>query len=136
MFHCSFTQRDVDEGRVWYVHSGNLIGGDGISDQLLFSVTDSSHPPNILADQAFIIHVDSSTPGSNVFPAPGTQLTTTVSIKNQLPLENNYLVAMLLNIDIYCKNRNSILEIKEPGSQKLSMYEKMYHVWKVESIAT
>lgn len=79
MTHYSFTQRDVDEGRVWYVHSGDLVGGEGMSDQLLFSVADSSHPPNILADQAFIIHVEHSMPGIEVSPAPGTQLTATVS---------------------------------------------------------
>ncbi|KAG7168269.1 Extracellular matrix protein FRAS1-like, partial [Homarus americanus] len=73
----SFTQRDVNEGRVWYVHSGEQ-GGDMTSDQLLFSVTDSSHPPNMLADQSFIIQVEPSPEKMEMFPAPGIQFGITV----------------------------------------------------------
>lgn len=61
------------------------MGGEGVSDQLLFSVADSSLPPNILADQAFIINVEASRPGTEVSSAPGTQLIATVSLKNAVP---------------------------------------------------
>ncbi|XP_063885992.1 extracellular matrix organizing protein FRAS1-like isoform X2 [Scylla paramamosain] len=87
----SFTQRDVDEGRVWYLHSGDLMGGDGVSDQLLFSVADSSHPPNILADQTFIINVEPSSPGTEASPAPGTQLIATVQEGQALTLTPSHL---------------------------------------------
>lgn len=78
--HCSFTQRDVDEGRVWYLHSGELVGSDGISDQVLFSVADASHPPNILSDQAFIIQVEASELDFDMSSPPSSQLTAIVSV--------------------------------------------------------
>lgn len=90
MAYCSFTQRDVDEGRVWYLHSGELVGDDGTSDHLLFSVTDSSHPPNVLDDQAFIIQVDAAELGFDVSSAPSTHLTATVSFC--------YNVAMMFSV--------------------------------------
>lgn len=74
----SFTQRDVNEGRVWYIHTDKQGQDSLISDQLLFSVADSSHPPNILSDQAFVIQVEPSNEPSEMSPTPGVQLDITV----------------------------------------------------------
>lgn len=82
----SFTQRDINEGRVWYVHSNNhltseprTIPSSPVSDQLLFSVADSSHPPNILANQSFIVQVEPSPAQVEVAPLQGAQLGIMVS---------------------------------------------------------
>ena len=54
------------------------------SDQLLFSVSDSSMPPNTLSDQSFIIDVDSSETAdedknADMQLTPGVELGITVS---------------------------------------------------------
>ncbi|KAF2363062.1 VWFC domain [Trinorchestia longiramus] len=87
----SFSQRDLNEGRVWYVtsdakaqsvehtkgyqysdnsnHRGPLYGlGTGFegpemddaaySEVILFSVSDSAEPPNVLKDQTFVVHIE------------------------------------------------------------------------------
>ncbi|XP_069157214.1 extracellular matrix organizing protein FRAS1 [Procambarus clarkii] len=87
----SFTQRDVDEGRVWYVHSGEQGVGDLTSDQLFFSVADDSHPPNILADQSFIIQVEPSQVKTKVLPSPGVQLGITVQEGQAVTITQNHL---------------------------------------------
>lgn len=87
----SFTQRDVNEGRVWYVHSGEESVGDMTSDQLLFSIADSSHPPNMLADQSFIIQVQPSPQKTEVSPAPGIQLGITVQEGQAVAITPNHL---------------------------------------------
>ncbi|XP_064121126.1 extracellular matrix organizing protein FRAS1-like isoform X1 [Macrobrachium nipponense] len=70
----SFTQRELNEGLVWYLHSG---GKETKADELIFSVTDNSHPPNILGNQSFIIQIDSLV-DDTMLPTPGTQLEITV----------------------------------------------------------
>ncbi|KAK3859680.1 hypothetical protein Pcinc_034224 [Petrolisthes cinctipes] len=74
----SFTQRDVREGRVWYIHEGTNTG-EMSSDLIQFSVADNAHPPNILSDQSFIIRVEQGQQiGAPMAPTPGTQLGITV----------------------------------------------------------
>lgn len=75
----SFTQRDVREGRVWYIHDGANTG-ETSSDLIQFAVADSALPPNILSDQSFIIRVERAQHvGAQMAPSPGTQLGITVS---------------------------------------------------------
>lgn len=68
----------MNEGRVWYIHTDKQGQDSLTSDQLLFSVADSSHPPNILSDQAFVIQVEPSNEPSEMSPTPGVQLDITV----------------------------------------------------------
>ncbi|XP_076043694.1 extracellular matrix organizing protein FRAS1-like [Oratosquilla oratoria] len=86
----SFTQRDINEGRVWYVHSGEM-DIEQASDQLLFSVADSSQPPNVLTDQAFVIQVNPSDESNSVAPAPGVQLGITVLAGQAVTIAPNHL---------------------------------------------
>lgn len=84
----SFSQRDLNEGRVWYIteagegarhnlhHESSPLGqpynilpthtneisrhmteNNGYSDVIVFSVSDSSNPPNVLEDQKFLVQV-------------------------------------------------------------------------------
>lgn len=87
----SFTQRDVNEGRVWYIHTDKQGQDSLISDQLLFSVADSSHPPNILSDQAFVIQVEPSNEPSEMSPTPGVQLDITVQEGQAVSITPQYL---------------------------------------------
>ncbi|KAB7500158.1 Extracellular matrix protein FRAS1 [Armadillidium nasatum] len=94
----SFTQKDINEGRVWYVPSPETLGfpegsseyeaqyrdvnGEEYpSERIVFSVSDSSNPPNILRGQSFNVKVKPSTPPETVSKmevSPGVQLGITV----------------------------------------------------------
>lgn len=110
----SFSQRDLNEGRVWYVTSGEkgpavdptkgypylepsdrrgpnyglgpelstaAIQGSPYSEVVLFSVSDSSNPPNVLKDQTFVVHIEEP----QVPPSANNTKT-----DNQLHFEVNY----------------------------------------------
>ncbi|KAK7080023.1 Extracellular matrix protein fras1 [Halocaridina rubra] len=86
----SFTQRDLNEGLVWYFHSDER---NARSDELFFSVSDGSHPPNILGDQSFVIQLEPSEEPTMI-PLPEAQLEITVQDGQAAQITQDHLSFM------------------------------------------
>ncbi|CAG5116316.1 unnamed protein product, partial [Candidula unifasciata] len=90
-----FHQRDIDEGRIYYKHSGT----DLLSDRFTFEVADTSSPHNILRDQAFDITITDDNTSAIVYPVivPGTKLGLTVMENQIAPITNGHLAFSDIN---------------------------------------
>ncbi|XP_076458587.1 LOW QUALITY PROTEIN: extracellular matrix organizing protein FRAS1-like [Babylonia areolata] len=91
-----FLQRDIDEGRIHYIHNAASVGN---GDRFTFDVTDMAEPPNILHNQTFHIRILTEVPEvqedssqlSLPTLAPGVQLGMTVLENQVVPITSSYL---------------------------------------------
>ncbi|GFR80617.1 extracellular matrix protein FRAS1 [Elysia marginata] len=87
-----FTQRDIDQGRIYYRSSPSLTSS--VSDDVTFEVADSSMPAHSLQDQVFSIRVLQDVevaPQSLPTLAPGVRLGMTVFENQIVPISSVHL---------------------------------------------